>query len=244
MSGTHTRFLNYNDPGPRLEDISSARIIRDKSWSYLQLVCLCLEFLFLVSRRSDFPFELPAFSSGTPYVHATSLALAMAEQTHRLSLPLIWGFGTRRGQRASNISLASKSSNGETMESPTSPTTLPSPSGVVRHSMPPMTWNIEHVQRISTVPLHAPAPVISRTRPDTPVATPRDATRISHSVPSHNSTTGQGNSQIHPARRIDRVLQRLKSMRQKKKEGRGRSHKPIILALVAFILTAVICIAH
>ena len=168
----------------------------------------------------------------------------MAEQAHRLSLPLIWGFRTRRGHRASSISLASKSSNGESIESPTSGTTLRDHGGVARHSMPPMIWHVEHVQRISAAPLHAPAPVISRTRPDTPLADPRNAARISHSAPSHNSATGQGNGQIHPTRRIDRVLQRLHFMRQKKKGGREGSHRPIILALVAFILTAVICITH
>jgi len=188
-------------------------------------------------------FFLRAFDS-IPSVHATALELAMAEQAHRLSLPLIWGFGARRGHRASSISLASKSSNGESIETPTSPTTLSGPRGVARHSMPPMTRHVEHVQRISAASLHAPAPVISRTRPDTPGPDPRNAARISHSVPSYNSATGQGNSQIHPTRRIDRFLQRLNFMRLKKKEGRGRSHRPIILALVAFILTATICIAH
>lgn len=169
----------------------------------------------------------------------------MPEHSHRLSRPLIWGFGTRRSRPVSSLSLASKSSNGDIEESPHNRTTLPSSWGPAPRSMPSVASEAEHeVQRLATEtePLHAPAPVISRSRPETQVSAPQNASRNSHPVPSYSSTAGPRLSQIPSSRRIDRVLQRLGFCRQKKKGGYEGSYLPIIVPLVAFCTTAIICI--
>jgi hypothetical protein len=152
----------------------------------------------------------------------------------RHSLPLIWGFSTRRGRPASSMSLSSKSSTGEMEVPPT-----PSPA-VARHSMPPITAHVEHVQRVAAEPLSAPPPVISRTRPETGSPARQNISRLSR-TPSYHSTAGLRTSQIPQSGRIHRVFQRLRFRRQKKKDGSGRSQLPLILALVAFCMTAVIC---